>query len=127
MNMMIGLDLSALRLPALLLVVQLHTTAADGHSMHCWVLCRVCVGHIRYDILYKQDVGTEDVFLGLSDVDPSSTSCNFIVIKIMFPGNKIKDIDLDVTETKIVAQSPTLCVLREPPASIQRLTPVDFA
>uniref|UniRef100_A0A7S1GDH3 PIH1D1/2/3 CS-like domain-containing protein n=1 Tax=Bicosoecida sp. CB-2014 TaxID=1486930 RepID=A0A7S1GDH3_9STRA len=61
----------------------------------------------EYDILYKQDVGTEDVFLGLSDVDPSSNSCNFIVVKIKFPGEKLRDIDLDVTQTRIKAQSPT--------------------
>ena len=29
----------------------------------------------EFDVLYNQTVGTEDVFLGLSDKDPSSTHC----------------------------------------------------
>lgn len=61
----------------------------------------------KYDIVYKQNVTSEDMFLGMSDVDPSSNSCNFVVLKIKFPGDKLKDIDLDVTQTRIVAQSPT--------------------
>jgi hypothetical protein len=36
---------------------------------------------IRYDISYKQRVGTEDVYLGMSDMDASSASCTEIVFK----------------------------------------------
>ena len=48
------------------------------------------------------------MFLGLSGVNPSSTSCGFMVVKIKFPGCQGKDLDLDVNRTKLVAQSPEL-------------------
>jgi hypothetical protein len=34
----------------------------------------------KFDIKYKQHVGTEDVFLGLSDKDPSSLHCDSILV-----------------------------------------------
>ena len=55
----------------------------------------------RFDIVLKQAVGTEDVYLGLSDVDNSSTHCNFMVVKVDLPGEQLKDVDLDVTKQKI--------------------------
>ena len=62
----------------------------------------------RYEIYYKQQVGTEDVFLGTSDKTPGSNDCTHIVVKIHFPGSKLKDLDLDVTERRIRAESSTL-------------------
>lgn len=35
-----------------------------------------------YKVLFKQKVGTEDVFLGMSDMDPSSTRCQELLIKV---------------------------------------------
>eukprot|EP00750_Incisomonas_marina_P019461 INCI3415.1.p2 GENE.INCI3415.1~~INCI3415.1.p2 ORF type:complete len:194 (-),score=41.67 INCI3415.1:67-648(-) len=61
-----------------------------------------------YDILYKQSVSAMDAFGGgLTGNTPSSISCNQIVVKIKFPGHKMKDLDLDVTREKLVAQSAT--------------------
>lgn len=40
-------------------------------------------------VLYKQHVGTEDVFLGLSDKDPSSIHCDSILVKVWLPGAKL--------------------------------------
>jgi len=62
----------------------------------------------RYEISYKQAVGTEDTFLGLSDKSPASSDCTHIVIKIHFPGATMKDLDLDVTKNRIKAESRSL-------------------
>ena len=34
----------------------------------------------RYEIILKQSVGTEDVFLGLSGKDPSSMCCEAMLV-----------------------------------------------
>ena len=63
---------------------------------------------VEAEILYKQAVGTEDVYFGMDPMkDPSSTSCELMVVKAAFPGNRFKDLDLDVKKQKLVAQSPT--------------------
>lgn len=59
----------------------------------------------RYEISYKQAVGTEDTFLGFSDKTPLTTDCTHLVIKIHFPGASMKDLDLDVSANRIVAAS----------------------
>jgi dynein assembly factor 6, axonemal len=59
----------------------------------------------RYEILYKQMVGSEDVFLGLGDRSPSSADCSHMTVKIHFPGHSMKDLDLDVTKNKLRAES----------------------
>ena len=43
----------------------------------------------RFEILQKQHLGTEDVFLGLSDKDPSSNHCDSILVKIWLPDTKL--------------------------------------
>ena len=43
---------------------------------------------------------------GSSDKDPSSHSCDRIVIHIKLPGAAIAEVDLNVTKQKIVVQSP---------------------
>ncbi len=70
-------------------------------------------------MLFKQKVGTEDVFLGMSDMDPSSTKCQellfkvlcfflkvnlFWTLKIKLPGTKFPEIALDVTKTILLVQ-----------------------
>lgn len=59
----------------------------------------------RYDILYKQMVGSEDVFLGLGDRSPSSADCSHMTVKVHFPGQTMRDLDLDVTKHKLRAES----------------------
>ena len=61
----------------------------------------------RHEFCYKQQVGTEDTFLGLGDKSPSSASCSHLVIKVHFPGSTMKDLDLDVTKNRIKAESKT--------------------
>lgn len=52
----------------------------------------------EYDISYKQKVGAEDVFLGMSGTTPSSIHCDTIVVKVKLPGANLNDIDVDVHE-----------------------------
>ncbi|EGR29822.1 hypothetical protein IMG5_148060, partial [Ichthyophthirius multifiliis] len=58
------------------------------------------------EVLYKQRVGTEDVYLGMSNMDPSSTKCQDFLIKVHLPDTKFKDIQLDINSTAMVVQSP---------------------
>jgi len=62
----------------------------------------------RYEYSYKQEVGTEDTFLGMTNKTPSSAHCSHLVVKIHFPNTTMKDIDLDVTKNRIKAESKTL-------------------
>ena len=50
----------------------------------------------EYEILHKQHVGTEDVFLGLSDRDPSSNHCDSLLVKVTLPNTKFANVQLDV-------------------------------
>lgn len=59
-----------------------------------------------FEVLYKQRVGTEDVFLGMSDKTPSTLHCDLMVVKIELPpvnGRSVasNDIDLDVSEQRL--------------------------
>uniref|UniRef100_A0A672JTF9 PIH1 domain containing 3 n=1 Tax=Salarias fasciatus TaxID=181472 RepID=A0A672JTF9_SALFA len=53
----------------------------------------------EYEIILKQSVGTEDVFLGLSRKDPSSMCCEAMLVKIKLPDTKATDVVLDIKET----------------------------
>lgn len=69
----------------------------------------------RYDVLYKQIVKAEDMFLGMGSKNPSSACCegllvskafhmallnnSFIQVKIYLPKTPYKDIELDVEDT----------------------------
>mmetsp|Transcript_17153 Transcript_17153/g.27051 ORF Transcript_17153/g.27051 Transcript_17153/m.27051 type:complete len:179 (-) Transcript_17153:160-696(-) len=62
----------------------------------------------EYDIVYKQLVGTQDVFGGFGDVTPASQDCTHLVVKIHFPGSNMSDLDLKVTKQHIRAESTSL-------------------
>ena len=60
----------------------------------------------RYEFLYKQAVATQDVYLGLSDKDPSSTSCEDLVLKIFLEGTEsMSELELDVEDTYVKIRS----------------------
>ena len=62
---------------------------------------------VRYEFLYKQAVATEDVYLGMSDKDPSSTSCEDLVLKVYLEGTQsMSELDLDVEDTHVKVRSP---------------------
>ena len=49
-----------------------------------------------YEMHYRQQVGTEDVYLGLNMKDPSISSCDAIVINVTLEDTQLDDIDLNV-------------------------------
>ncbi len=51
-------------------------------------------------------MGTEDVFLGLSDSDPSSTHCQSLLMKVLLPHAKLSEVGLDIQKQSIHIQSP---------------------
>ncbi|CAD8157978.1 unnamed protein product [Paramecium pentaurelia] len=57
------------------------------------------------DVLYKQIVGTEDVFGGWSGIDPSSTKCQGLLVKIKLPDTKLSEINLEVMKQQIIMSS----------------------
>jgi len=60
----------------------------------------------EYDLLYKQSVGTEDIYLGLSGKDPSSVHCDAFSLKVKMPGAKLKEISVDLKEQVVIISSP---------------------
>lgn len=60
-----------------------------------------------FEVLFKQKVGAEDVFLGMSGTTPSSIHCDTLVVKVKLPGATLRDVDLDVTETRILVATAT--------------------
>ena len=58
------------------------------------------------EILFKQHVGTEDVYLGLSDRDPSSNHCDCILVKVSLPDTQFKNVQLDILNGVLIVQSP---------------------
>ncbi|NXC34083.1 PIHD3 protein, partial [Xiphorhynchus elegans] len=60
----------------------------------------------EYEILFKQCVGTEDVFFGMSGKDPSTACCEDIVIKIKLPETKYSDITLDIQDKVLDLRTP---------------------
>ncbi|NXS16790.1 PIHD3 protein, partial [Mystacornis crossleyi] len=60
----------------------------------------------EYEIFFKQYVGTEDVFFGMTGKDPSTACCEDIVIKIKLPETKYSDITLDIQEKVLDLRTP---------------------
>ncbi|XP_016526960.1 protein PIH1D3-like isoform X2 [Poecilia formosa] len=60
----------------------------------------------EYEIILKQSVGTEDLFLGLSQKDPSSMCCEAMLVKIKLPDTKAKDVFLDLKEKYLDLRTP---------------------
>mmetsp|Transcript_4199 Transcript_4199/g.4923 ORF Transcript_4199/g.4923 Transcript_4199/m.4923 type:complete len:179 (-) Transcript_4199:233-769(-) len=61
-----------------------------------------------YDMFYKQDVMSEDVFLGIGDKTPGTSDCTHMAFKISFPGHTLKDLDLEITKQSLRVESDTL-------------------
>ncbi|CAM9749192.1 unnamed protein product, partial [Ectocarpus sp. 12 AP-2014] len=62
----------------------------------------------EYDFVYKQSVMTEDTFLGMAGKTPGSQDCTHVVVKVVFPGCRMRDLELDVTRRAFLAASPKL-------------------
>ncbi|XP_074076917.1 dynein axonemal assembly factor 6-like [Macrotis lagotis] len=60
----------------------------------------------EYDIIFKQQMGPEDVFLGMTRKDPSTACCEDLLVKIKLPGIKSSDIALDIHEKVLDLRTP---------------------
>ncbi|RLN87225.1 hypothetical protein BBJ28_00004257 [Nothophytophthora sp. Chile5] len=69
----------------------------------------------------RQSVMTEDVFLGLSDKDPSSAHCEAMVVRVSCPEHQLEDIELDVTHQKLLLLSSTLRLVLHLPYPVRHL------
>ncbi|POM58509.1 PIH1-containing protein 3 domain containing hypothetical protein [Phytophthora palmivora] len=75
----------------------------------------------KFEVLYKQSVMTEDVFLGLSDKDPSSAHCEAMVVRVECPNHRLEDIELDVKRQKLLLLSSTLKLALHLPHPVRHL------
>lgn len=55
-------------------------------------------GKIRpeYEIMYKQAIGSEDMFLGMSGKTPSSAHCEDMIVDVKLPDALVKEVDLEI-------------------------------
>ncbi|XP_023690005.1 dynein axonemal assembly factor 6 isoform X1 [Paramormyrops kingsleyae] len=60
----------------------------------------------EYDIVLKQHVGAEDLFLGMTRKDPSSMCCEDMVVKIKLPDTNAAEVILDVKEKFLDLRTP---------------------
>ncbi|XP_074863922.1 dynein axonemal assembly factor 6 [Carettochelys insculpta] len=60
----------------------------------------------EYEILFKQQVGAEDIFLGMSRKDPSTACCEGMLIKIKLPDTKSSNITLDIQDKILDLRTP---------------------
>jgi len=60
----------------------------------------------EYEVMFQQNVGSEDVFLNLGQRDGSSDHCTHILVKVSLPGTQQKDISLDILEERLMLQGP---------------------
>lgn len=58
-----------------------------------------------YDILYKQSLSAEDVFMNIGMKDGSTEHCEAIVVKVPMPGATMAQVTLDVTPTRLMVRS----------------------
>ncbi|XP_023135095.2 protein PIH1D3 [Amphiprion ocellaris] len=60
----------------------------------------------EYEIILKQSVKTEDLFLGLSRKNPSSMCCEAMLVKIKLPDTKATEVVLDMKEKFLDLRTP---------------------
>ncbi|XP_064405093.1 dynein axonemal assembly factor 6-like isoform X2 [Halichondria panicea] len=60
----------------------------------------------EYEMVFRQAVGAEDVFLGMGIKNPTTASCEDQVVRIKLPSTQAKDIDLDITESYLDCRTP---------------------
>ncbi|KAM4664543.1 dynein axonemal assembly factor 6 isoform 2-T2 [Discoglossus pictus] len=60
----------------------------------------------EYKIVFKQQVGTEDLFLGMTRKDQSTACCEHMVIRIQLPGTKASDVTLNVKSKFLDVRTP---------------------
>lgn len=62
--------------------------------------------HYRYEMVFKQAVSSEHMYLQMSGKNPSTASCEDLVIKIKLRDTEYSDVNLDVTDTFLDCRTP---------------------
>ncbi|XP_049623580.1 dynein axonemal assembly factor 6 [Suncus etruscus] len=65
----------------------------------------------EYEFVFKQQVGTEDLFLGFTRKDSSTACCENLVVKIKLPNTNPSDIEIDIQEMYLDLRTPNKKVL----------------
>ncbi|XP_033100165.1 protein PIH1D3-like isoform X2 [Anneissia japonica] len=60
----------------------------------------------EYEIIFKQKVATEDMFLGMGNKTNATSSCEDIVVKITLPDTKYSEVTLDVNDKYLSCATP---------------------
>ncbi|KAK2868537.1 hypothetical protein Q7C36_000408 [Tachysurus vachellii] len=60
----------------------------------------------EYEIILQQSVSTEDLFLGMSEKNPSSMCCETMLVRVKLPKTQASDLLLDVKERFIDLRTP---------------------
>ncbi|CAH1395823.1 unnamed protein product [Nezara viridula] len=60
----------------------------------------------KYDIMYKQALKSEDIYLQMSNKNPTSASCENLIITVTMKGECKNVIDCNVTRTNLDIRSP---------------------
>lgn len=73
----------------------------------------------EYDIVYKQNVSSEDMFLGIDPLRHAGVSCSdALSLRVRLPGCKLADLDLDVRPTYVRLQAPRYKLKAYLPATV---------
>ncbi|KAM8896265.1 dynein axonemal assembly factor 6 isoform 1-T3 [Lycaon pictus] len=73
----------------------------------------------EYEVIFKQQVGTEDIFLGFSRKDSSSACCEDLVVKIKLPNTNPSEIKIDIQELIIDLRTPNKKLLITLPQPVE--------
>jgi hypothetical protein len=75
------------------------------------------------EVLYKQRVGSEDVYFGLGETTPSIAHCDVLTLRIALPSPlrplALADIDLTVTDTHVRVLTPAHKLSMYLPAAVE--------
>ena len=74
----------------------------------------------EFDVLFKQTVGAEDVYFGLSGKDNSSNSCDELSIRIKLPNTTLKEISVEVKQQSIHLNCPKYVLNHILPYSVEK-------
>ncbi|VDL92130.1 unnamed protein product [Schistocephalus solidus] len=64
----------------------------------------------EYEILFKQDVTTEDIYLQMGNKTPTTASCEYMVIRVKLPSTSMDQIKLDIKEQFLDLRTPLYSV-----------------
>lgn len=69
----------------------------------------------EFDILYKQSITSQDVFLNMGFKDSSTQCCEAMTVVITLPDTRFKDVSLDVTARRLLCRTPKYKLLLDLP------------